>query len=92
MLPPPRVHALRFKPHAILLDIGLPDKDGYAVAKELREERALDAALIVAVTGYGGEDHKQKSRESGIDEHMTKPVDPDRLLERIRAGRESGQA
>jgi CheY-like chemotaxis protein len=80
-------HALRFKPHAILLDIGLPDKDGYSVAKELRGEAALRDVVIVAVTGYGGDDHKKRSRDSGIDEHMIKPVDPDQLIERIREGR-----
>jgi two-component system CheB/CheR fusion protein len=82
-----KAHALRFRPHAILLDIGLPDKDGYSVAKELRQERALEDVVIVAVTGFGGEDHKQRSRDAGIDEHMTKPVEPDRLIERIREGR-----
>jgi CheY-like chemotaxis protein/two-component sensor histidine kinase len=85
-------HALRFQPRAILLDIGLPDTDGYTVARELRKERALDEVLIIAVTGYGGDDHKKRSHDAGIDEHMTKPVDLDRLLERIAQGRRNDRA
>ena len=84
--------ALQFRPRAILLDIGLPDKDGYTVARELRKERALDDVLIIAVTGYGGDDHKTRSRDAGIDEHMTKPVDVDALLECIGAGRAGTRA
>jgi CheY-like chemotaxis protein len=85
-------HALRFQPRAILLDIGLPDTDGYTVARELRKEHALDDVLIIAVTGYGGDDHKKRSHDAGIDEHLTKPVDLDLLLERIAQGRRNARA
>jgi two-component system CheB/CheR fusion protein len=79
--------AVDFRADAIVLDIGLPDIDGYEVAKELRKERALDDIVIIAVTGYGSAEDALRSHVAGIDEHMAKPVDPDRLLRRIAQGR-----
>jgi CheY-like chemotaxis protein len=79
--------ASEFRPDAILLDIGLPDMDGYRVARALRENGATRDTLIVATTGYGRMEDVRKSREAGIDEHMTKPVDPDRLMDYIERGR-----
>jgi two-component system CheB/CheR fusion protein len=82
--------ALQFRPHAVMLDIGLPDMDGYAVARAMREFRELDRTLVVAVTGYGRDEDVRQSREAGIDVHMTKPIDADRLFEIIAAGRAPG--
>jgi two-component system CheB/CheR fusion protein len=79
--------ASEFRPDAILLDIGLPDMDGYRVARALRENGTTRDTLIVATTGYGRMEDVRKSREAGIDEHMTKPVDPDRLMDYIERGR-----
>lgn len=56
----------------VLLDIGLPDTDGYAVARELRDLGTK--AFIIALTGYGLEEDKQKARTAGFDHHLTKPV------------------
>ncbi|MET0388121.1 MAG: PAS domain-containing protein, partial [Polyangiales bacterium] len=67
--------ALALKPDFILLDIGLPAMDGYAVAQRLREDAALDSTVIVAITGYGQDDDRQRSREAGIEHHLVKPVD-----------------
>jgi signal transduction histidine kinase len=64
-----------FKPEVVLLDIGLPGMNGYEVAKRLRAEPALRDAVLVAVTGWGNEDYKRKSREAGFDFHLTKPVE-----------------
>ncbi|WP_165231640.1 response regulator [Aquisphaera insulae] len=61
-------------PHAILLDIGLPNMDGYQVARALREE-GFDETMIIAVSGYGQEEDRQRSRQAGMDHHVTKPVD-----------------
>ena len=84
-------HALRFRPSAILLDIGLPDKDGYTVARELRQQPVLDDTLIVAVSGYGAGEDVEKSRAAGCDDHLTKPVDTAVLYERIGQGRTRAQ-
>lgn len=67
----------------ILLDIGLPGMDGYEVARRLRGELGYTGKLV-ALTGYGREEDRQKSRAAGCDRHLTKPVNPDtlrRLLE-----------
>ena len=65
--------ALRRKPHAVLVDIGLPGLDGYEVARRLR--RALgDEVRLIAVTGYGSTQDRRRSFEAGFDEHITKPT------------------
>jgi PAS domain S-box-containing protein len=66
-------------PDVVLLDIGLPGMDGYEVARRLRETGHLDA-LIIAVTGYGQDDDRRRSKGAGIDHHLIKPVDHDELL------------
>jgi CheY-like chemotaxis protein len=66
--------AAEFEPDVVLLDIGLPGIDGYEVARRLRSliKRPLK---IVAVTGWGQEEDRQRSREAGIDVHLLKPID-----------------
>ena len=73
----------RLPPDVVLLDLDLPDLDGYAVAHRIRERQA-DQPLLVAISGFGGERHKQRSREAGIDRHLVKPVDIDQVLELLR--------
>lgn len=68
--------ARRFRPDVVLCDIGLPGMDGYAVARALRRDPACDGVTLVAVSGYGQEEDRRRSREVGFDEHLTKPVDP----------------
>jgi CheY-like chemotaxis protein/two-component sensor histidine kinase len=76
------------KADTIVLDIGLPDMDGYEVAKALRATPAAKNAFIVAVTGFGRDSDRKRSRASGIDLHLTKPVDVDALLEEIAKRRD----
>ena len=72
--------ARSWAPDVVLLDIGLPGKDGYQVARELRGEPALARAVLVAVSGYGQEQDRRRAREAGFHRHLVKPVDHDALL------------
>ncbi len=65
-----RVH----RPEFVLLDLGLPGMDGYQVATRLRQEQGSQD-VIIAVTGYGREDDRCRSREAGFDHHLVKPID-----------------
>ena len=67
--------ASSFRPEVILLDIGLPEMDGYQVAHRLRQQPDLAGVRLVALTGYGQSDDVQRAREVGFDDHLTKPVD-----------------
>src|SRR5262245_52181449 len=73
--------AAAFQPDLILLDIGLPKLNGYEAAKRIRQERGDSRLVIVALTGWGKEEDKLKSRDAGINLHLVKPVDPDLLDE-----------
>ncbi len=66
-------------PGIVLLDIGLPGMDGYEVARELRSTPALASTRLIALTGYGQESDRQRSRLAGIDHHLIKPVDVEQL-------------
>lgn len=69
--------AAEFEPQIALLDIGLPVMDGYELGGRLREQRA-DMTLI-AITGYGQDADRERARDAGFDDHLTKPVDLDKL-------------
>jgi two-component system CheB/CheR fusion protein len=77
--------AERFRPDVILLDLGLPGIDGYEVARRLRERPDFDGTRIVAVSGYGQPEDRERSRAAGIEEHLLKPVEPRRIRELVRA-------
>lgn len=68
-----------FQPEIVLCDIGLPDLDGYEVARALRADPALRSVYLVAVTGYGQEEDRRRALQSGFDYHVTKPVAKDEL-------------
>ena len=67
--------AREFAPEIVFLDIGLPGLDGNEVARRLRADPMHAGALLIALTGWGGEDDKRQTREAGFDFHLTKPVD-----------------
>jgi two-component system CheB/CheR fusion protein len=69
----------RYRPRAVLLDIGLPDISGYDVAQRIRARPALRGVRLIAVTGWGQDEDRLKSHDCGFDEHLTKPVDVTRL-------------
>ena len=68
-----------FRPDIALLDIGLPKRDGYAVAEAIRRESWGKDILLLALTGWGQNDDKRRALEAGFDYHLTKPVDLDRV-------------
>ena len=77
--------ALDFRPDAILLDIGLPVMDGYAVCRALRQQEPFKHTLIIAQSGWGRDEDKASAEEAGFDHHLVKPV-AYKELERILAG------
>jgi CheY-like chemotaxis protein len=78
--------AKTFDPHIAFLDIGMPHMDGYEAARRIRELPGRRVTLV-ALTGWGQDDDKRRSRDAGFDHHLTKPPEPD-VLERLIA--ESG--
>ena len=72
------------QPELVLLDIGMPDLNGYDVARALRAEPGLSGTRLIALTGYGSDEDRSASRAAGFDDHLVKPIDFDRL-ERILA-------
>ncbi|HYV56899.1 MAG TPA: MASE1 domain-containing protein [Candidatus Nitrosopolaris sp.] len=70
-----------FAPDIVLLDIGLPGMDGYAVARALRAAPELARCRLIAVSGYGQAEDRHRSREAGFDRHLVKPVEADVLRE-----------
>ncbi|HET9108066.1 MAG TPA: ATP-binding protein [Steroidobacteraceae bacterium] len=71
--------AQRERPDVLVLDIGMPGMSGYELARHIRRESWGARALLVAVTGWGQREDRERSREAGFDHHLTKPVDPEVL-------------
>jgi CheY-like chemotaxis protein len=82
------VVAADFRPDVMLLDIGMPGMDGYELARRVREAPWGKRAMLVAVTGWGQEQARQRSREAGFDQHLVKPVELDALETRLGAPRQ----
>jgi CheY-like chemotaxis protein/two-component sensor histidine kinase len=66
-------------PHAMILDIGMPDVTGYEVARRVRAESWGGEVLLIAATGWGQKEDKDRASAAGFDRHMTKPADPDAI-------------
>lgn len=73
-----------FLPEVVLLDIGLPKLNGYEVAQRIREQPWGTSMFLIAVTGWGQEEDRQRSSEVGLNVHMVKPVEP-AALEKLLA-------
>ena len=69
----------RARPDVFILDIGMPEISGYELASRIRRQPWGRDALLIALTGWGQREDKERSREAGFDQHLTKPVDPDQL-------------
>jgi CheY-like chemotaxis protein len=79
--------AEQFKPEAVLLDIGLPEMDGYDTARMMRELPSCKDILIIAVTGWGQDDDREKGRLAGFDHHVVKPADSATLMQLLSTAR-----
>ena len=77
--------AVAFKPNVAILDIGLPKVNGYELAKQIREQPWSKNVILVALTGWGQEQHRRRSEEAGFNHHLTKPVEFDVLQEILAA-------
>jgi PAS domain S-box-containing protein len=77
----------RVRPEIVLLDVGLPQTDGYEIARRLRASNTVPGMRLVALTGYGREEDRERARAAGFDDHLLKPADMAALQELL--GRES---
>jgi two-component system CheB/CheR fusion protein len=75
------VLAAEYLPEVILSDIGLPGLDGFDVARELRQNQALDHTRLIAITGYGSDDNRRRAHQCGFDYFLAKPADTTALLQ-----------
>jgi CheY-like chemotaxis protein len=73
------------RPEVAIIDIGMPGLDGYAVARRVRAELAGQSPRLVALTGYGREEDREKARRAGFDSHLTKPASPKDLRRALRS-------
>ena len=86
-----RLEALR--PDVAFVDVGLPEMDGYAVARAVRASPSLGGVFLVALTGYGDPKHRREAAAAGFDAHVVKPVTLQRLLDVLaRTSRGPGHA
>jgi CheY-like chemotaxis protein len=74
-----------FRPDVILCDIGMPGMDGYETCRHLRRLPGMEKVVIAAVSGYGNEDDRRKSKEAGFDRHLVKPIGRATLEELLRS-------
>ena len=77
------VSARELKPDVVLCDIGLPDIDGYAVARTLRADETLRSTRLIALSGYARPEDRKRAQEAGFDAHIAKPPELDELTEML---------
>jgi len=77
--------AREFRPDAVICDIGLPDLDGYEVARTLRAESAFSATRLIALSGFAQHEDRQRARAAGFHAHLSKPASPEALLAAVAA-------
>jgi len=77
--------AIEFRPDVVLLDIGLPELDGWKVAERIRQQPSLQDVVLIAITGYGQGSDRQHSQKAGFDHHFVKPVDFGKLRQILAA-------
>jgi two-component system CheB/CheR fusion protein len=75
---------MRVRPNYAIIDIGLPELNGYQIAKQVRAQYSRDAVYLIALTGYGRPEDRLAVQEAGFDEHLVKPLNPDELARVLR--------
>jgi CheY-like chemotaxis protein len=75
----------KFLPEVAVLDIGMPELNGYEVAKSIRQQSLGRAVTLIALTGWGQEADKARALAAGFNHHFTKPLDPEQLIQMLRA-------
>ncbi len=73
--------AAEYRPDIVLMDIGMPELNGYEAAQQIREQDWGMSMVLVALTGWGQEEDKQRAKEAGFDHHLAKPAEPAALRE-----------
>jgi signal transduction histidine kinase/ActR/RegA family two-component response regulator len=76
-------------PQFVLLDIGMPDLDGYQVAERLRGDPLTQWVTLIALTGWGQEEDRNRAQAAGFDHHLTKPIDPQEIEQLFRSSGET---
>jgi CheY-like chemotaxis protein len=71
--------AKSFRPEIMILDLGMPEMDGYAVARAIREDPMLAHTRLIALSGYGQPEDRRRTTAAGFEAHLIKPVDPDKV-------------
>jgi two-component system CheB/CheR fusion protein len=74
---------VEFRPDAILLDIGMPDRSGLQVAMDLTRDHGARCPVLIALTGHSNEAARRVTAKSGFQHHIAKPYDPDALLQLV---------
>jgi CheY-like chemotaxis protein len=74
----------------LLIDLGLPDRDGHSVARAARSAPDGESLLLVAISGFGGPADRSRAKEAGFDAYLTKPVDAEELSSILREGSPRG--
>ena len=83
--------AIDYRPHVVLLDIGLPGMDGYQIAQSMRQQLMFDQVVLVAITGYGTGSDLKRSSDAGFDHHLIKPPDFHKLRRILSFAAENAQ-
>ena len=82
--------AERFRPEVVLLDIGLPQLNGYDACRRIREQPWGKTMVLIALTGWGQEEDRRQSKDAGFDAHLVKPVDYGALMKLLALRSEQG--
>jgi len=81
--------AMTYRPHIVLLDVGMPGIDGFEVSRLLRAQPALADTVVIGLSGWASESHRSRGRLAGFDHYLVKPAEPDllqELLSRVAPG------